>query len=134
MNLNLTADKPLFVHYSPGPDVSNTTSRPISNDELDASKNSRLTFEKKLLKEINGQVLYVFKKPSQFVYEDNERLYWKKDPKSEFEKRFFSEYHYWHSSFVILFPNDDYNVYFGEFSYEKAFNYVKNWKKKNKVK
>lgn len=62
LNLNLTADKPLFVHYSPRSDVSNTTSRPISNDELDASKNSILTFEKKLLKEINGQVLYVLKK------------------------------------------------------------------------
>lgn len=59
---------------------------------------------------------------------------WKKDPNNEIEKRFFSEYHYWYSSFVIIFPNGDYNVYLGEFSYKKVFEYVTNWEKINKLK
>lgn len=126
--------KPIFICYSPGPDVSNTTNRIISDQELDSSQQNDQEFKNKLKKEINGQVLNVFKKPSQFVYEGNKRIDWKKDPNNEIEKRFFSEYHYWHSSFVIIFPNGDYNVYLGEFSYNKVFEYVKNWKKKNKSK
>lgn len=134
LNLNLSAAKPLFVYYSPGPDVTNTTNRLITDEELESTKLEALSFEKKLQKEVDGQVLYVFKKPSQFAYESNKRINWRKDPKNEFEKRFFSEYHYQYASFVLIFPNGDYNVYLGEFSYSKVFDYVKNWKKNNKVK
>ena len=132
LKTNYDSTKPIYICYSPGPDISNTTNRLISDEELDSSQQDHLNFKKKLEKEINGQVLHVFKKPSQFVYEGNKRIDWKKDPNNEIEKRFFSEYHYWHSSFVIIFPNGDYNVYLGEFSYNKVFDYVKSWKKKNK--
>lgn len=131
---NYDSTKPIFICYSPGSDVSNTTNRLISDQELDSTQQNDQEFKNKLKKEINGQVLNVFKKPSQFVYEGNKRIDWKKDPNNEIEKRFFSEYHYWHSSFVIIFPNGDYNVYLGEFSYNKVFEYIKNWKKKNKSK
>ena len=132
LKINYDSTKPIFICYSPGPDISNTTNRLISDEELDSGQQDHLNFKKKLEKEINGQVLHVFKKPSQFVYEGNKRIDWRKDPNNEIEKRFFSEYHYWHSSFVIIFPNGDYNVYLGEFSYNKVFDYVKSWKKKNK--
>lgn len=132
LKTNYDSTKPIYICYSPGPDISNTTNRLISDEELDSGQQDHLNFKKKLEKEINGQVLHVFKKPSQFVYEGNKRIDWKKDPNNEIEKRFFSEYHYWHSSFVIIFPNGDYNVYLGEFSYNKVFDYVKSWKKKNK--
>jgi len=131
LNLNYDYNLPLFICYSPGPDVSNTTNRLISEQELDSAQQDHIKFKNKLEKEINGQVLNVFKKTSQFVYEGNKRIDWKKDPNNEIEKRFFSEYHYWHSSFVIIFPNGDYNAYLGEFSYNKVFDYVKSWKKKN---
>lgn len=131
---NYDFTKPIYICYSPGPDISNTTNRLISDEELDSSQQDYLNFKRKLEKEINGQVLNVFKKPSQFVYEGNKRIDWRKDPNNEIEKRFFSEYHYWHSSFVIIFPNGDYNVYLGEFSYNKVFDYIKNWKKKDKSK
>lgn len=132
LKTNYDSTKPIYICYSPGPDISNTTNRLISDEELDSSQQDYLNFKRKLEKEVNGQVLHVFKKPSQFVYEGNKRIDWKKDPNNEIEKRFFSEYHYWHSSFVIIFPNGDYNVYLGEFSYNKVFDYVKSWKKKNK--
>ncbi len=134
LKTNYDSTKPIFICYSPGPDISNTTNRLISDEELDSSQQDYFKFKNKVEKEINGQVLNVFKKPSQFVYEGNKRIDWKKDPNNEIEKRFFSEYHYRHSSFVIIFPNGDYNAYLGEFSYNKVFDYVKNWKKKNKSK
>lgn len=134
LKTNYDFTKPIYICYSPGPDISNTTNRLISDEELDSSQQDYLNFKRKLEKEINGQVLNVFKKPSQFVYEGNKRIDWRKDPNNEIEKRFFSEYHYWHSSFVIIFPNGDYNVYLGEFSYNKVFDYIKNWKKKDKSK
>ncbi len=131
LNLNYHYNSPLFIWYSPGADISNTTNRLISDEELDNTHQEYLKFKHKLEKEINGQVLNVFKKPSQFVYEGNKRIDWKKDPNNEIEKRFFSEYHYQNASFVIIFPNGDYNAYFGEFSYNQVFDYVKNWKKRN---
>lgn len=134
LSTNLGFEKPLFISYSPGPDVSNTTNRLISDEELDNSKDEYVKFKSKLEKEINGQILNLFKKESQFIYEGNKRIAWKKDPNNEIEKRFFSEYHYWHSSFVIIFPNGEYNVYLGEFSYDYVFDYIKSWKKRNKVK
>lgn len=134
LKTNYDFTKPIYICYSPGSDISNTTNRLISDEELDSSQQDYLNFKRKLEKEINGQVLNVFKKPSQFVYEGNKRIDWRKDPNNEIEKRFFSEYHYWHSSFVIIFPNGDYNVYLGEFSYNKVFDYIKNWKKKDKSK
>lgn len=134
LKTNYDSTKPIYICYSPGPDVSNTTNRLISEQELDSSEQEHVKFKNKLEKEINGQVLNVFKKPSQFVYAEDKRINWKKDPNNEIEKRFFSEYHYWHSSFVIIFPNGDYNAYLGEFSYNKVFDYVKNWKKKNRSK
>lgn len=134
LKANYDSAKPIYISYSPGPDVSNTTNRLISEQELDTGQQDHIKFKNKLEKEINGQVLNVFKKPSQFVYEGIKGIDWKKDPNNEIEKRFFSEYHYWHSSFVIIFPNGEYNAYLGEFSYNKVFDYVKSWKKKNKSK
>lgn len=134
LKTNYDSTKPIYICYSPGPDVSNTTNRLISEEELDSGQQDHINFKNKLEKEINGQVLSVFKKTSQFVYAGDRRIDWKKDPNNEIEKRFFSEYHYWHSSFVIIFPNGDYNAYLGEFSYNKVFDYVKNWKKKNRSK
>lgn len=131
LKLNLSAAKPLFICYSPGPDVSNTTNRLITEQELESSEREVRSFEKKIQKEIDGQVLYVFKKPSQFVYEDNKSVNWRKDPKGEIEKRFFSHYHYWYASFVMLFPTGDYYLYLGEFSYNYVFDYIKDWKKNN---
>lgn len=134
LKTNYDSTKPIYICYSPGPDILNTTSRIISEEELDSGQQDHLNFKRKLEKEINGQVLNVFKKPSQFVYEGIKGIAWKKDPNNEIEKRFFSEYHYQYASFVIIFPNGDYNVYLGEFSYNKVFDYVKSWKKKNKSK
>lgn len=132
LKTNYDSTRPIYICYSPGPDILNTTNRIISEEELDSSKQNRINFKNKLEKEINGQVLNVFKKPSQFVYEGIKGIDWRKDPNNEIEKRFFSEYHYQYASFVIIFPNGDYNVYLGEFSYNKVFDYVKSWKKKNK--
>jgi len=134
LKTNYDYTKPIYIRYSPGPDVSNTTNRLISEQELDSGQQDHIKFKNKLEKEINGQVLNVLKKPSQFVYEGIKGIDWKKDPNNEIEKRFFSEYHYWHSSFVIIFPNGDYNAYLGEFSYDYVFDYVKSWKKKNRSK
>lgn len=132
LNLNLKDSQPLFVCFSPGPDRSNTSSTEISDKDLDHSYKEYQNFEKKLKKEINGQILNVFKKESQFVYENNTRTNWHKDPDNEFEKRFFSDFHYWHSSFVLLYPDGSYYLYFGEFSYDKVFDYIKNKKKNGK--
>lgn len=134
LSINLSSEKPLFIHYSPGPDVANTTNRLVSNEDLEATKNDVELFNKKIQKEVNGQTLNVFKTPSQFVYEGNKYITWYKDPKGEIEKRFFADYHYWYASFVIIFPNGDYNAYYGEFSYNQVFDYIKQWKKNNKVK
>lgn len=134
LKTNYDSTKPIYICYSPGPDILNTTNRIISEEELDSGQQDHIKFKNKLDKEINGQVLNVFKKESQFVYEGNRKIDWKKDPNNEIEKRFFSEYHYQHASFVIIFPNGEYNVYLGEFSYNKVFDYVKNWKKKNRSK
>ena len=130
LKTNYDSTKPIYICYSPGPDILNTTNRIISEEELDSSKQNHINFKNKFEKEINGQVLNVFKKPSQFVYEGIKGIDWRKDPNNEIEKRFFSEYHYQYASFVIIFPNGDYNVYLGEFSYNKVFDYVKRWNKK----
>ena len=132
LNLNLTADKPLFSQHSPGPDVNNTTTRSISTDELDAIKNSAITFEKNCKKKLTDKFCKFLKNLRNLHMRVINKLIGKKMQIVHLKNDFFSEYHYWHSSFVILFPNGNNNVYLGEFSYDKAFDYVKNWKKKTK--
>lgn len=133
LHINLSSNQPLFICYSPGPDKSNTSELYDLNG-VKAFRSETSIFEKKLQKMINGQTLFVFKRPSMYVYEKHEFIPWKQDPRGEIEKRFFSDYHYLHSSFVLLFPNGEYNVYLGEFSYDYVFDYVKTWKKANKIK
>ncbi|WKW46641.1 hypothetical protein P3875_00750 [Myroides sp. JBRI-B21084] len=131
LKTQLDFKKPLFIYYYPGPDVTNISRNPDLNG-LQIFKDETNVFENKLQKTINGQTLFVFKKESTNVYEGNKFIDWKKDPNHEIEKRFFSEFHHQFASFVIIFPNGDYNAYFGEFSYNQVFDYVKNWKKMNK--
>lgn len=130
---NLDFEKPLFIYFYSGPDATNISKNPNA-DGSKIFKDETVIFENKLIKEINGQTLFLFKKESKNVYNNHEYITWRKDPNNEIEKRFFSEYHYQYASFVIIFPNGDYNVYLGEFSYSKVFDYVKSWKKKNNSK
>lgn len=133
LSTNLSSEKPLFIYYYPGPDVSNISKNPNPNGSK-IFKESTDAFEDKLNKTIEGQTLFLYKKESRNVYKNHEYMPWKKDPKGEIEIRFFADYHYWYASFVIIFPNGDYNAYYGEFSYNKVFDYIKQWKKNNKVK
>lgn len=130
---NLSSNQPLFVYYYPGPDITNNSTSSSEEANLDF-KSSTDKFQHKLQKEINAQTLFVYKKASGKVYENHPIIPWKKDPNGEFEKRFFPDYHYWYASFVIIFPNGDYNTYLGEFSYDQVFEYIKKWKKNNKIK
>lgn len=133
LSTNLSSEKPLFIYYYPGPDVSNISNNPNPNGSK-IFKEETDAFENKLNKTIEGQTLFLYKKESRNVYKNHEYMPWKKDPKGEIEKRFFTNYHYWYASFVIIFPNGEYNAYYGEFSYDQVFDYIKQWKKSNKVK
>lgn len=122
LNLSLDASRPLFILYYPGLDEMNSNasakSDPGFRKEIDQ-------FEKQLLKKINGQNLMLFKKESPTVYGNHPIIPWKKDPDDEIKKRFFPDFHYQHSSFVLLFPDGDCYVYLGEFSYQQVFDYIK---------
>jgi len=133
LSTNLDFKKPLFIYYYPGPDATNISKNPNPNGSH-IFKDETDIFENKFKETIDGQTLFLYKKESKNVYNNHKYMPWKKDPNNEIEKRFFSEYHYQYASFVVIFPNGDYNAYLGEFSYDYVFDYVKNWKKKNKSK
>lgn len=133
LSTNLDFKNPIFIYYYPGPDATNISKNP-NPDGSKIFRNDTDIFENKFQKAINGQTLFLYKKESKNVYSNHEYMPWKKDPNNEIEKRFFSEYHYQYASFVIIFPNGEYNAYLGEFSYDYVFDYVKSWKKKNRSK
>lgn len=133
LSTNLDFKKPLFIYYYPGPDATNISKNPNPNGSQ-IFKDETDVFENKFKETIDGQTLFLYKKESKNVYSNHKYMTWKKDPNNEIEKRFFSEYHYQYASFVVIFPNGDYNAYLGEFSYDYVFDYVKNWKKKNNSK
>lgn len=119
--LNIAADstKPLLLIYYPGKDRCNSTGSATKSER----KQWHYELEKGTKKIAGIKPIYVYKNTEGLEKYDG-IMEWKKDPNGIIEKYFFN-YHYPCSSYVIITPKRNYITIYGEFGKESVFNSLK---------
>jgi hypothetical protein len=84
---------------------------------------------KKLHKIANIEQLYVYKYPENLRYHNDKRINWHFDKEALIENTFFP-YHFNYGSFVIIHPNNNYSLYYGEYGKDTVWEMVEEMVKK----